>query len=308
VDYFEGTRKTKRRDAAITAVLLLIAIFLFLLPGSYQAPVRQTVRGTALVPFLAVQSQLVERRGRRGDVGEMRAQRDSLAAVVAAQATLAEENRRLLALLGLRSRAESSFRPARVLRLGVSGAESSFLIDIGEAQGVEVGSPMLASGGLIGVVWEVDSRSAHAIDWTHPDFRASAMTRDGEVYGLLEPRRGQFREEDMMVLTGAPFHSDIRPGTQIVTSGRGNIYPRGIPLGTVVGIDEADTGWRKSYLVRPAVRPESATHVLVGVRMDQGGAGDLSQLWHVPAAPDTIAASPASDGGAEQDTTNQERR
>lgn len=290
MDYFEGTRKGKRRDAAIVAGLVLLALFLFALPAAYQAPIRQAVRGTALQPFFAMQSQMVERRGRTVDVRQLRTERDSLAAVVAAQATLAEENRRLLALLGLRARAEHRMTPARVLRLGVSGAESSFMLDVGEADGVQVGSPVLASGGLVGVVWEVDGRTAQAIDWTHPDFRASAMTRDGEAYGLIEPRRGEFREEDMLVLTGAPFHSDIRPGTQIVTSGRGGVYPRGIPLGVVVGIEEADTGWRKSYLVRPTVRPEAATFVLVGVRQDQGGEADLSPLWHVPAPPDTLQA------------------
>ena len=83
------------------------------------------------------------------------------------------------------------------------------------------------------------------------------------------------------MLTGAPFHSDIQPGTQIVTSGRAGSTRGGSRSASVVGIEEADTGWRKSYLVRPAVRPEAATHVLVGVREDQGGEGDLSPLWHV---------------------------
>lgn len=295
MDYFEGARKGKRRDAAIVAGLVLLALFLFLLPAAYQAPIRQSLRGTALRPFLAMQSQMVERRGRSVDVAQLRAERDSLAAIVAAQATLAEENRRLLALLGLRARADHSMLPARVLRLGVSGAESSFLLDVGAEDGVQVGSPVLAAGGLVGVVWEVDARTAHAIDWTHPDFGASAMTRDGEAYGLIAPRRGEFREEDMMVLEGAPFHSDIRPGTQVVTSGRGGVYPRGIPLGVVVGIEEADTGWRKSYLVRPTVRPEAATFVLVGVRQDQGGEVDMSQLWHVTAPPDTMRAPDPPD-------------
>ncbi|HEX6940141.1 MAG TPA: rod shape-determining protein MreC [Longimicrobiales bacterium] len=273
------------------AGLLLLALFLFFLPAGYQAPIRSALRGTALRPFLAIQREIVERRGLGIDIAELRARHDSLAAVAAAQATLAEENRRLRALLGLRARAEQSFKSAEVMRLGVEGAESSFLLDIGAADGVEVGSPVLTPDGLLGVVWEVDEHVSHAIDWTHPEFRASAMTMDGQVYGLVEPRRGGFREEDLLVLSGAPFHSDIQPGTRIVTSGRGGIYPRGIPLGSVVGIEEADTGWRKSYLLRPAVRPEAASHVLVGIRQDRGGEGDLSKLWPVGGEPDTAAAA-----------------
>jgi rod shape-determining protein MreC len=115
----------------------------------------------------------------------------------------------------------------------------------------------------------------------------------------------------MLLMTGAPFHSDIKPGTRIVTSGRGALFPRGIPIGTVVGIDEADTGWRKSYLIRPAVRPEEAVHVLVGLA--GSGRSDLSRLWNVPATVDTIsspapaapkppAATPATTDTATGDT------
>jgi hypothetical protein len=98
-----------------------------------------------------------------------------------------------------------------------------------------------------------------------------------QAYGIVEPRRGRYREEDQLALVGTPFHVDVRPGTRVVTSGRGGVYPRGILLGTVVGIEDADTGWRKSYLVRPAVRPEAVTYVLVG--WTSGGHADLSPLW-----------------------------
>ena len=97
---------------------------------------------------------------------------------------------------------------------------------------------------------------------------------------------------DVLALTGAPFHSDIQPGSRVVTSGRGDL-PRGILLGTVLGIDEADTGWRKSYLLRPAVRPEAVRTVLVRVGE---GVGDLGDVWSVSAPPDTAAAADTLGG------------
>lgn len=298
MDYFDGARKGRRREAAVGAGFLLIALILFFLPGSYQTPVRQAVRGSALRPFLVLQTGIVDRKVRSVNFLELRTERDSLRAIVAAQVTLGEENQRLRAILGLRARAAPQFRPAEVIRLGIAGAESSFLLDIGSEAGVVVGSPVLAADGLLGIVWEVDRHSAQAIDWTHPDFRASAMSADGAVYGLIEPRRGAFREADLLAMTNAPFHSEIRPGTRVVTSGRGAIYARGIPLGVVVGIEEADTGWRKSYLVRPAVRPEAATHVLVGVRKDLGGEGDLTPLWHISTPVDTLAPDTIANTGS----------
>lgn len=288
---FDGSRRGRRRDAAIAAGILLVALFLYLLPDAYQQPLRETLRRTILKPFLVAQERVGARRARTVDVSQVRSQRDSLAALVAAQTTLAEENRRLRELMGLGERTVDAFVPAQVLRLGLAGAESTFLLDVGRADGVAVGSPVIAPEGLIGVVWEVDEHAAQAIDWTNEEFQVSAMTADGDAYGIVEARRGRFREEDLLVLNGAPFHSDIRPGRLIVTSGRGDLYPRGIPIGTVVSIDEADTGWRKSYVVRPAVRPEEVIHVLVGLTPSPGA--DLTALWNMAPAPDTArAASP----------------
>ncbi len=293
-EYFDGSRKGRRRDAAIAGGVLAVALILFLLPAAAQRPIRQALRGTVLRPFIAGQEQLADQRERHADVTVLVAERDSLAALVAAQASLAEENRSLRELLGLKQRAGTAFVPAEVLHAGVPGAESTFLLSVGSDDGVAVGSPVVAAGGLVGVVKDVSPHSAQAIDWTHPDFRASAMTADGSAYGIVEARRGTFRENDMLSLTGAPFHTDIPAGTRVVTSGRGGIYPRGIPLGTVVGIEEADAGWRKSYLLQPLVRPQGATHVLVGVLRDGAMGSDLGALWQVSAPPDT-AGRPRPD-------------
>jgi rod shape-determining protein MreC len=291
---FDGTRRQRRREAVLAGAVLLVALILLMLPTEYQRPIRNGLRASILQPFLATQSQIAQRRGRVVDVTALRAQRDSLAAVVAAQASLSEENRQLRSSLGLQARLADEYVPANVIRAALTSAESTFIIDVGRADGVFVGSPVLTADGLLGVVWEVDERSAQAIDWTHPDFRVSAMTAEGTAYGMVEPRRGAHREEDMLALTGTAFQVDVRPGRRVVSSGRGGLHPRGVVIGTVIGIEEADTGWRKSYLIRPAVRPEGAVHVLVGIR--QGGGGDLSDVWQVSAPPDPLAADTVRGG------------
>jgi rod shape-determining protein MreC len=285
VDYFDDARGRGWRNLGITVTLLVVALFLGYLPSEHKSPIRQAIRATVLQPFIWGQAELSARAGRSVDVPVLRTERDSLAAVVAAQASLAEENRRLRELLGLRSRAPDGFIPAELLRVGMRGGQSTFLLNVGREDGVEPMSPVIAAGGLLGVVWEAGRRTSLAIDWTHEEFRASAMAVDGSAYGIVRSRAGAFREEDQMALVGTPFHVDVRPGTRVVTSGRGGVTPRGILLGTVVGIEDADTGWRKSYLIRPAVRPEAVTHVLVGISRENG-AEDLSPLWTGTVAPD----------------------
>ena len=234
--------------------------------------------GTALRPFFAVQREIVEgalsvdvRSCGRGTIG----------GVTAAQATLA---------VGcVRCSGFEPGRPGKSAEVMARRAVPSASLDVGSADGVEVKS------GLDSSASSGRSTSVAGDRLTHPDC-ASAMT-GWAVYGLVGAARPA--PEGPARLTGAPFHSDIKPGTRIVTWA-GRHLPRGIPLGSVVGIEEADTGWRKSYLVRPAVRPEAAMHVLVGIRRDRGGEGDLSNLWPVGGAPDTADAAVGEGADGDQ--------
>src|SRR5690606_36991668 len=170
---FDGSRKARRRDMLIAGGITLLALIIFALPAAYLRSLRNALRGSVLAPFLSAQATLAYRRATTVDVHQLRAQRDSLVALVAAEATLAEENRKLRGLLALRARAGAKFVPAEVVHLGLTGSESTFLINVGAEQGVKEGSPVLAPEGLVGVVVEVQANSAQAIDWTHPNFRAS---------------------------------------------------------------------------------------------------------------------------------------
>lgn len=288
---FDGTKKARRREAALAGGVLVVALFLLAMPAEYQGSIREAMRSTVLRPFLAAQSQIVQRSGLRVDVSALRAQRDSLVAVVAAQASLSEENRQLRSALGLQGRLDEGFVTANVMQVGLSSGEGTFIIDAGSADGVSEGSAVITADGMLGIVWEVGEHASQGIDWTHPDFRVSAMTADGMAYGIIEPRPGRYREESLLALASAPFQIDVRPGTRVVSSGRGNLIPRGIMIGTVLGIEEADTGWRKSYLIRPGVRPESARHVLVSI---QSAEQDLSDVWNVSAPQDTLTRDSAA--------------
>jgi rod shape-determining protein MreC len=310
---FDGSRKARQRDLAIAAGVLLLALAIWLLPSKYHVPIQNALRTSVLRPFLNAQATLASRRVRTLDVSGIRAQRDSLLALVSALTPLADENRRMRELLALHARTGNAFVPAEVLRLGVGTAKGTFILSVGSADGVRVESPVIAPEGLLGQVISVSEHMSQAIDWTHPSFRASVTTVDGAAQGIASVRAGDFPEEALLTLNGAPFHTDVQPGTQVVTTGRGGIYPRGIPVGVVLSIDEADTGWRKSYLMRPAVRPELATHVLVGV--DIGPGTDFSAMWHVnspprdtvrPAAPSADGARPRRDTAAVDTTTHGE--
>ncbi len=280
--YRPESREAKgRRQWPSAGAFLAAALIAAYLPSGAQRGIGFALRRTLLRPFIVLQEGLAAARLRGTRIEVMRAEMDSLVALVSTQAALADENRQLRELLGLAQRLGPAFRPASVVRPGTSGSESVFLLDVGARDGVTVGAPVVNRHGLVGVVREVHASSAVAMDWSHPDFRASAMLADGSGYGIVENRRGASPEADRLLLNGAAYHERVPEGTRVLTSGLGGVFPRGIPIGVVLGLAEAQAQWRKSYWLRPMVELGSITHVLVAVTTDAARTSerDLSDAW-----------------------------
>ncbi|MGE0159254.1 MAG: rod shape-determining protein MreC [Gemmatimonadales bacterium] len=270
---------------------MLLALVVPYLSADLQAQIAVTLQGTALAPFIAMQERITEGRARAEQIDYLEAELDSLIAVSSTQSVLLDENRELRALLGLAERAGPRFRPATVLRPGTPGSESMFIVDVGARDGVEEGAPVVSARGLIGRIVEVRENNAVAIDWTHPDFRASAMLAEGGMFGLVENVRGEFREEDRLMLNGTAYHERAPEGALVVTSGLAGLMPRGIPVGRIDATAEVQGSWRKSYWLRPMADPAGVTHVLVETGI--GERDDISGLW----AADSTAVEPGHGDG-----------
>ena len=264
-----------RRQRVLAALFFLLAVTASYLPEGGKEASSWVLRATLLRPFIAVQERLSLARQRAQEVEALQVRLDSLAGILATHGSVEDENRTLRALLGLGERLGPSFRAASALRAGL-GSESSFLVDLGPEDGVEVGSVVVDRHGLVGVIVQVRPGESRGMDWTHPDFRASAMLADGTGFGIVETRRGIFREDDRLVLNGTAYFESIPTGTPVLTSGLGGVLPRGIPIGTIDEVEELEGRWRKSYWLRPMVHPASVTHVLVEVGE---GPADLGGVW-----------------------------
>jgi rod shape-determining protein MreC len=264
-----------RRQFTLAGIFVLASVVLGTLGEVQEQRIAEVLRGSVLRPFVAMQEGLAQQRTRGGTIDELRFRVDSLAAIVTTQSVLVEENQTLRRLLTLSERLGPRFISAAVLRPGTPGSESVFLLDVGERDGVHTGAPVISPEGLVGVVRDAGATTSVGIDWTHPDFRASAMVVGTDVYGIVENRRGAFREEDRLVLTGTAYNEVLLEGSDVVTSGLGGVYPRGIPIGTVNEVAEYEGTWRKTYWLRPRVLPGSVTHVLVPV----GDANEDEVVW-----------------------------
>ena len=108
----------------------------------------------------------------------------------------------------------------------------------------------------------------------------------------------------MLELRGVPYRDTVSAGTLVVTTGLGGIYPRGVPIGRVIGVAREQRGWERIYLVRPAVNLGATAHVLLLGHVP-GAQAALAPASPPVAAP---AAAPASTPVPNGDTVRPLRR
>jgi rod shape-determining protein MreC len=264
-----------------------LALVAFLMPARYKDGLGDGLRGTVLVPFIAVQRGSADPEGRYADAARLRAERDSLASFLVGQATLAEENRELRRILGFRERLTHTFNAAEARSEAGVGSYGVFRLSAGAQDGVQDGAPVITAEGLAGQVARLSGRTATMLAWTHPEFRVSVMTLNGETYGVAAPVSGPGGER-MLGFSPVAFHTAPDTGALVVTSGDGGVYPRGIPVGRVAGSGTDPRGWQRIYYVRPLVTPAQLSHVLVLGPEERGRSDqDLAAAWGVRLAPET---------------------
>lgn len=258
-------RRYRRMDYHIVLGLALLSLIAVNLPADAQRSVSNAVRQSVLRPFIEIQLMVSRARAQAREYLTLRAQMDSALTFVASHRTLAEENRQFRGLLDLPDRSSGRLVPVSVTRSGTAGSASVFRIDKGSAEGIRRFDAVITDLGLLGQVQEVSTSSALAFDWSHSEFRVSAMTADGGAHGLVQAVRGGFREQDRLVLSGTAYLSSIEPGVEVLTSGRGGVFPRGIRIGWIAGVAGESEGWDISYYIAPAVYPGSATYAVVDI-------------------------------------------
>ena len=276
------SRTGTRTDLALLGVALAVAAAALILPTAVRGRIQGSLRSTVVAPLVSAQAWAARGREAIGDHGRLVGSVDSLALGVQAAGPLRAENERLRSLLGLGQRLEWGFVATELMHPPRGGDEHTVLLAAGSAAGVRPFSPLVVPEGLVGMVTTVDASSSTAILWTHPDFRASATTPDGLAFGIVAAHLGSGADRFLLEMRGVPFRSELKPGTLIVSSGLGNVFPRGIPIGVVLRETKTIEGWARTYLIRPIVSPDAASAAMV--LLPPRAAAGVTGAWSSAAA------------------------
>lgn len=281
-------RWQSRRDTWAFATCLTLSIVALILPQAWGSSIAAFLRTTALAPAVWLQERAAEGRTSRARFRAVTVERDSLAQLASGLTALVTENEELRRLLGLGQRLGPGFVPAEVLHQPLPTDGRTLLLDAGAADGVKPLSPVVTADGLIGMVRDVDKNTSVAMTWAHPEFRVSAVSASGVVAGIVGPTATGDAGRTGLEFRAITYRDTLAPGSLVMASGLGGVYPRGVPVGVVVGVEREQVGWERVYRLQPMASPSRTAHVLIL----QG-----TVAMKVPAAferPDTLQADSAA--------------
>ena len=112
---------------------------------------------------------------------------------------------------------------------------------------------VVSSKGLVGKVTKVASNFAIVQSILNENIAVAVMDQQTrEATGVLQGWSDK-KDNNMTVVYNLPISSDVKEGDIIITSGLGKIYPKEIPVGTVVSVEEDNVRVMKSAVVEPFV-------------------------------------------------------
>ena len=275
-----ATRSGTRVDTVILAACLGASLFATFLPSATRQSVAGAVRQTFVGPLIGLQVQAERARSAFITRDITAARLDSLVLRNARLQDMEQENGRLRELIGLGARLQTPFVAAEALHRSEYGQAHTAVITAGSDAGVVERSAVVAPEGLIGTVVSVEPRSSTALLWTHPDFGVSAVSADGRVFGIVKPHLAEDAERYMLELRNVAFRDSLPAGTEIRSSGLGSVFPRGIPIGTVVSDITTPGSYARTYLLVPLVKPADVSVVMVLLPTD----ADVQSAWRTSTA------------------------
>jgi rod shape-determining protein MreC len=206
----------------------------------------------------------------RAEVTRLRTETVALRLRQLRQEALEAENTRLRTLTTLRERLPDRTLGAEVMARDWNGFTRGLTIDRGRADGAERLAAVIVTSGVVGRIAVLRRRSSIVQVLTDPASSIGGVVLRTHAQGLVEGVAGGRLRIKLAVSEEA-----LQPGDLVVTSGIGELFPKGLPLGRVLRT-YAPTGLFRTAELEPAVDLTSVEEVLV---LPRGSSGDLAPAF-----------------------------
>ncbi|HKX06285.1 MAG TPA: rod shape-determining protein MreC [Methylomirabilota bacterium] len=170
-----------------------------------------------------------------------------------------EENARLRRLLVLKDRLPLATLAGEVIGREAGGWVRSLTVNRGRGDGISQQTPVIVPDGLVGRVVQVHRAAAVIQLLNDPASTVGAVVQRTRTAGLVEGDAGGTVRFKFMARDGA----SVAPGDLVVTSGLGTLFPKGLPVGRVVKIEDKGSALFHFAVLAPAVDFSRVEEVLL---------------------------------------------
>jgi rod shape-determining protein MreC len=275
------------RRAVILTTALVLSFLLMTLQVRHESAVVTFTRQALLFvvsPFIKVTSATI--RGVTGtwrDYVDLRTLREENKRLQFETTTLkrrleqlqdqALETQRLERLLAMRQASRAEFLTARVVGKDATNWFKTILLDRGSLEGIRRNQPVLAPDGLVGRVVEVTPSSARVQLLTDPVSAVGGLIQRTRVTGIVSGNLGAGARVRYL-----PLMADVAVGDEVLTSGMGGVFPKGILMGRITSVERKSGALFQEATLQSAVDLSRLEEVLILTNLDprdgfESGAG-----------------------------------
>jgi rod shape-determining protein MreC len=167
------------------------------------------------------------------------------------------ENIRLTKLLSFKENTGLGLVSANVVNKSVIQTRNTITLNVGENDSVFVNMPVITDAGLVGRIVSTSKNYSIAQILYNKDLRITIKLQRSRVDGILN-----YDGVSVLSVTNIPKNADVVVGDVIITSEFSNLFPSGLPIGTVTEAGNLDNLFKK-VVIAPLVNFTNLENVFV---------------------------------------------
>jgi len=204
---------------------------------------------------------------------------------------LAAENSRLNELLKASSVVDEVVMRTQLVGESPDPFVKRILINKGSSEGVYIGQPVLDASGLMGQVMEVEPLTSWVLLITDPQHATPVQVNRNGLRAIAAGTRDSLH---FLTLNNIPNTADIEAGDVLVTSGLGDRFPAGYPVGVVDSVVRDPGKPFADVLVRPTAQIDRSRNLLLVFesRASTAPAGAMQPAIPQPVLPELSGVEP----------------
>ena len=267
----------RRPHYVAVALVVLLTLLVLSLPASLTARLKLAI-GSLFLPLFGltsgaqqVSSKATDALVPRGELARqnemLRRENQELRVKSIQTDELLRENNRLRQALAWEAQSpwKGRLKLARVVSRDPANWWRTVLIDRGSQDGIRENCVVLTPEGLVGKIYSASLTRSQVVLVGDPNCKVAALVenevRDGGVVGPGGPFDGSFAS-----MKHLSRNANLKPGQNVVTSGPGVIFPKGIPIGKIADVHPSESGLTTDAQVKLNARLDALEEVWVLIK------------------------------------------